>query len=64
MRKMERMGRMEKRQEQDKEDSTGKSRYGFYLHRRFSTEKIIGCSFEIANELGVGFLESVYKIAL
>ena len=28
------------------------------------TEKIIGCAFEIINELGTGFLESVYEKAL
>ncbi len=28
------------------------------------TEKIIGCAFEVINELGVGFLESVYEKAL
>lgn len=28
------------------------------------TETILGCSFDIMNELGVGFLESVYKNAL
>lgn len=28
------------------------------------TEKIIGCSFEVINELGAGFLESVYEKAL
>lgn len=28
------------------------------------TEIIIGCCFEVANELGIGFLESVYKNAL
>jgi GxxExxY protein len=33
------------------------------LHRELS-EKILGCCFDIMNELGVGFLESVYKNAL
>lgn len=28
------------------------------------TEKILGCSFEIMNELGSGFLESVYEKSL
>ena len=28
------------------------------------TEAIIGCGFEVSNELGVGFLESVYEKAL
>ncbi len=28
------------------------------------TEKIIGCSFEVINELGSGFVESVYEKAL
>jgi GxxExxY protein len=28
------------------------------------TEKIIGCAFNVANELGVGFLERVYENAL
>ncbi len=28
------------------------------------TEKIIGCSFTVANELGVGFVEKVYENAL
>jgi GxxExxY protein len=28
------------------------------------TERIIGCSFEVINELGSGFLESVYEKAL
>ena len=28
------------------------------------TEKIIGCAFEVINELGVGFLESVYEKAM
>ena len=28
------------------------------------TEVILGCCFEVANELGIGFLESVYKNAL
>lgn len=28
------------------------------------TETILGCCFDVMNELGVGFLESVYKNAL
>ena len=28
------------------------------------TRKIIGCAFEVQNELGVGFLESVYEQAM
>jgi GxxExxY protein len=28
------------------------------------TERIIGCAFAVANELGVGFLEKVYRNAL
>jgi GxxExxY protein len=28
------------------------------------TEKIIGCAFTVANELGHGFLEKVYENAL
>ena len=28
------------------------------------TETILGCSFEVMNELGTGFLESVYKNAV
>ena len=28
------------------------------------TETILGCSFDVMNELGIGFLESVYKNAL
>jgi len=33
------------------------------LHREI-TEQIIGCCFEVCNELGGGFLESVYEKAL
>jgi len=32
------------------------------LHEELS-RKIIGCSFEVINELGAGFLESVYEKA-
>jgi hypothetical protein len=28
------------------------------------TEKIIGCSYKVSNELGCGFLEEVYENAL
>lgn len=28
------------------------------------TKKIIGCSFEVSNTLGIGFVEKVYKNAL
>lgn len=28
------------------------------------TEKILGCAFEVQNELGAGFLESVYEKAM
>jgi GxxExxY protein len=28
------------------------------------TKKIIGCAFEVINELGAGFLESVYEKAM
>jgi len=41
---------------QDLQDSKG-------LHVELS-RKIIGCSFEVINELGAGFLESVYEKAL
>ncbi len=33
------------------------------LHQEI-TDKIIGCSFDVINELGSGFLESVYEKAL
>jgi len=33
------------------------------LHKDI-TEKIIGCSFEVINELGMGFVESIYQRAL
>ena len=33
------------------------------LHQEI-TEKILGCCFEVSNELGSGFLESVYEKAL
>jgi GxxExxY protein len=28
------------------------------------TETILGCCFDVMNELGIGFLESIYKNAL
>lgn len=33
------------------------------LHSRL-TEKILGCCFDVSNELGPGFLESIYQSAL
>ena len=33
-------------------------------HRFDITEKIIGCAFEVSNQLGYGFLEKVYENAL
>ena len=47
---------MDKQDEQDKRDA------GF-LHSDL-TESIIGCAFDVSNELGAGFLESVYENAL
>ncbi|MEI6205533.1 MAG: GxxExxY protein [Desulfuromonadales bacterium] len=44
---------MDKQDEQDKE-----------LMHESVTKSIIGCAFEVINELGVGFLESVYEKAL
>ena len=41
---------------QDKRDS-------MMLHSDL-TGKIIGCAFDVSNELGVGFLESVYENAM
>ncbi len=37
---------------------------GFGLLYEELTRKIIGCGFEVSNELGVGFLESVYENAM
>jgi len=34
------------------------------LQQGHLTEKIIGCCFDVMNELGLGFLEAVYKNAL
>ncbi|MBC8377631.1 MAG: GxxExxY protein [Planctomycetes bacterium] len=34
-----------------------------YLHKEL-TDRIIGCSFKVHNELGTGFLEKVYRNAL
>ena len=34
-----------------------------YMHKEL-TEKIIGCCFQVYNELGTGFLESVYENSL
>ena len=42
--------------EQDGQDN-------FMKHEKI-TESIIGCAFEVINELGAGFLESVYEKAL
>jgi len=36
---------------------------GDYLHSAV-TEKVIGCAYRVANELGIGFLEKVYENAL
>ena len=41
---------------QDKQDNA-------HIHSEL-TEIILGCCFDVMNELGVGFLESVYKNAL
>ncbi|RPI61333.1 MAG: GxxExxY protein, partial [Planctomycetaceae bacterium] len=34
------------------------------LKHEETTKAIIGCAFEVINELGTGFLESVYEKAL
>ena len=47
---------MDKQDERDKRD-------GVLLHSEI-TETIIGCAFDVSNELGTGFLESVYENAL
>lgn len=43
----------------DKQDGQGKS-----LKHEQITKSVIGCAFEVINELGAGFLESVYEKAL
>jgi GxxExxY protein len=35
-----------------------------YTDRNLLTEKVLGCVFEVANTLGAGFLEKVYRRAL
>jgi len=45
------------RKRQDMQDNTP------HLHSQL-TETILGCCFNVMNELGIGFLESVYKNAL
>lgn len=42
----------------------GKSKYNDSLKYRELTDKIIGVFYEVYNELGFGFLESVYENAL
>ena len=34
------------------------------MEHSFITESVLECSFEVSNELGIGFLESVYENAL
>lgn len=46
--------------EQDMQDTERQSELQFGK----ITEAIIGCAFEVINELGVGFLESVYEKSL
>lgn len=43
--------------------NTDSADVGFLLEREL-TEKIIGVCFEVSNELGSGFLESIYRKAL
>ena len=43
----------------DKQDGQGKN-----LKHEQITKSVIGCAFEVINELGAGFLESVYEKAL
>ena len=47
---------------QDKRDERDKAR-GALLHSEL-TETIIGCAFDVSNEIGAGFLESVYENSL
>lgn len=47
---------MDKQDERDKRDDG-------LLHSEL-TESIIGCAFDVSNELGAGFLESVYEMHL
>ncbi|MFA6434465.1 MAG: GxxExxY protein [Elusimicrobiales bacterium] len=42
----------------------GQDEHGTDLKYARITESIIGCAFEVSNELGAGFLESVYEKAL
>ena len=46
----------------DKQDLQDDRRFDYQFEE--ITEKIIGCAFEVINELGTGFLESVYEKAL
>ena len=47
---------MDKRDERDKGDRV--------LPHSELTERILGCAFAVSNEIGAGFLESVYENAL
>ena len=46
----------------DKQDLQDDRRFDYQFGE--ITEKIIGCAFEVINELGTVFLESVYEKAL